>query len=917
MTARVVGRAAELGAVAALLTSARAEPSCLQLEGEPGMGKTTVWSAALDMARDRGFHVLSTRPAAVESVLSYASLADLLSGVDASLWADIPVPQRLALDRVLLRAGTDGVVTDPRAVATGLSSVIDLLSALSPVLLAVDDMQWLDSSSAAALTFIVRRLTGPVAFLGTTRIGADDAEGPRLHVDGLTDIGRVRLRPLSLDATRTVLSQGVNRSFGRPTMVRIHELSGGNPFYAMELARAVVDEPNHVEMALPTTLSELVQAKTGSLSADLTTALLAAAAVPSPTIELIARAVGSTAAQIAYLMESPEAKGIVTLHGAALRFAHPLLAWGVYSESEPAQRRALHRRLSDLVDDPELRARHLALAATGPDPTTVAALDAGAELALVRGAPAAAAELLALAIELGADTPQRRMLLAINQFTAGDSAAARTQLDQVVASPLGGAPRAEALVQLAVLSLADGSWATGAELLERALDEAEGEPALCARILLPLSLARVNGGLFDMSASSIADAVANATALGDRALTGQALSMQVVVECLRGNGFDEQTHIRAVALEQHDPPAWVQLRPSVHHASLLAWTGRLDAAHHAFIDIRRDLIERGEESELMFVVFQSVLAEIWRADFATARAVVDDAVERAMHLAGVLPLGVGLMLSGMLDAYAGREADARQHVADATEAIRLSGSNYLMSWLASAVGLLEVSLGNYESAVTALEPARGHLVACPRGTEIFVAGFAPDLIEAMIHTGRLRDAEEIISIIEANGRRLDRAWMLAVAARGRAMLLAASGDVVAAATAADDALREHLRLPMPFEYARTLLLLGQIRRRQRLKDAAAAALEEALDVFEELGTPLWADRARLELSRAKARAGGADELTASERRVAELLASGMTRREVAAALFISPKTVEAHLGRVYRKLGIRSRAELGRYVANS
>jgi DNA-binding CsgD family transcriptional regulator len=186
----------------------------------------------------------------------------------------------------------------------------------------------------------------------------------------------------------------------------------------------------------------------------------------------------------------------------------------------------------------------------------------------------------------------------------------------------------------------------------------------------------------------------------------------------------------------------------------------------------------------------------------------------------------------------------------------------------------------------------------------------------MISLGRSGEAEPLIEALERNGRRLDRPWMLAVGARGRSMWLAAQGDVEGAARKAQDAMAEHDRLPMPFERARTQLLLGQLQRRQRQKDAATKTFREALQAFDAMGTPLWADRVRAELARVKVAPSHDLALTPSERRVAELAASGMTNRDVAAALFISPKTVEANLARIYRKLGIKSRAELGRVIGD-
>ena len=912
-----MGRCVELGAVSELLSSARVEPSRLLLEGAPGIGKTTVWSAALELAREQGFHVLSTRPTASESVLAYASLADVLAGVDAAYRAELPAPQQRALDRVLLRTNVEGAATDPRAVAAGFLSVLELLAERSPVLLAVDDMQWLDSSSEAALTFAVRRLSGHVAFLGAVRVEqVGPSSGPAIRLDESEQVRRVRLFPFDLAGTRAVVSQAAQRSFARPTMVRIHEISGGNPFFALELAHVIDDGLARHEMPLPATLSEVIRARMRGQNSDVYAALLAAASASSPTVELVARAVGRTTESVIELLESPAVKDIVTVRGAAVRFTHPLMAWGVHTDADPGARRLMHRRLSAIVKEPELRARHLAQAATGPDEETLQSLDTAAELARHRGAPAAAAELIEMAIALGGDTPQRRILLAGHQFIAGDSAIARVHLDRVVAGPAGHALRAEALMLLAVLSLSDGSWATGAGLLKQALGEAQGNLPLRVRILIPLSLAQLNGGRLEKSTRTVAAAVADATQLGDAQLVSQALSMRVIVDFLEGNGVDDESLSRAVALEKRDPPIWVQLRPQVHHASLLAWTGQLDAAHDHFLAIRQDLIDRGEESELMFVAFISVLNDIWRADFDTAGSVVADALERAMHLSGALPRGVAVMLQATLDAYAGRELDARRRIDEATEAIHRSGSHYLITWLNGAAGFLDVSLGRYESALQVFESALARLINSPREMEIFVAGWVPDAVEVLVHCGRLDDAEPVICMIESNGHRLDRAWMLAMGARCRAMMQAARGDVDAAEATVESALKEHQRLPMPFERARSLLLLGQIQRRRRAKDVAAATLREAVDLFEAIGTPLWADRARVELTRISTGARPTAELTPSERQVAELLASGMTRREVAAALFISPKTVEATLARIYRKLGIHSRAELGRHMAN-
>jgi DNA-binding CsgD family transcriptional regulator len=286
-------------------------------------------------------------------------------------------------------------------------------------------------------------------------------------------------------------------------------------------------------------------------------------------------------------------------------------------------------------------------------------------------------------------------------------------------------------------------------------------------------------------------------------------------------------------------------------------------------------------------------------------------MERAEQVGGSRT--IALTVRAAVAAYAGREQDTRADAAAALAIADECGVPRLAEWPTMSLGFLEVSLGRYAEALTTLQPMLDAFGQLP-GSEIMIATFIPDAVEAMVAVGRHADAVPLIEELEQNGARLDRSWMLAVGARCRSMWLAATGDIAAATEMAEQAMAEHERLPMPFERARTQLLLGQLQRRQRQKESAGAILREAQRAFDALGTPLWTDRARVELARVKVVPTHDLALTPSERRVAELAASGMTNREVAAALFISPKTVEANLARVYRKLGIKTRAELGRLI---
>jgi len=912
----VVSRPAE--AATDFLTSASAGPRALVVEGEPGIGKTTLWSAVVQQAAARGFRVLSARPAAAESVLAYASLADLLRDVEQAAFADLPYPQRHAIDGVLLRADAAAEPTDRRAVAAGFLSVIEGLASEAPVLLAIDDLQWLDPSSVHVLAFAARRLSGAVGILAAVRTEVDGRGGASwLQLSDDDAVERICLHPLTVGALHAVVSERLGQSLPRPTMVRIHEISGGNPLYALELARAVAGGTTDIENSLPTTLAELVRARTGGLDDDVHDVLLAAASASAPTVELLARAVGAEAATVTRALEVAEGKGIVGIDGNRIRFAHPLLAMGLYADAVPARRREMHRRLAEVVEEPEPAARHLALAATTADPATLQCLDEAAEMARMRGAPAAAAELVELAVGLGGDTPLRRIRSARHHFDAGDPGRAKAVLVKTIAALKSGRLLAMALFLMALVHLSDDSFLEAAGLLERGLDEIGDDLALRVQTLVTLAFVRINTGQFTGAAESIELAVIDAERLGHGQLLSHALAMRVTVGMFRGDGLDE--HCLRQALKLEDPNAAVPLflRASTQNALLLAWAGQLDKAHDEMGDIRRRCIERGEENELAFLAFHSALIEIWRGNFTEATQIAEDTMERAHQLGGDQPLFVALTIRATLAACAGRVEDARDDAAEALAAGLRSNSHTRLDWPITTLGFLEVSRGDYAAALNVLQPLLSRLDAAPDSAEIMVADFVPDAVEALIQLGRLAEAEPLIERLERNGRRLDRAWMLAIGARCRAMLLSASGDLNAATSTAWQAIAEHERLPMPLERARTQLLLGQIQRRQRRKEAAAETLREALTAFEEMGIPLWADRVRAELARCVTVPRRPTELTPAERRVAELAASGMTNRDVASALFVSPKTVEVNLSRVYRKLGIHSRAELGRHMGHT
>ena len=479
MNAVLVSRPVEFRAISEFLPSAAERTSGLVIEGEAGIGKTTLWLTAQDEARARGFEVLSARVGETESVLAYAAVADLLGDLDPAILAQLPDLQRLAVDRVLLRASTDGPETDQRVVAAALATAVEHVAAEKPLLVAIDNVQWLDSSSQAVVAFAARRFRGRVGVLATERCDPDCGKASSwLQLARPDGVKRVRVGPLSLGGLHALISARIGRSFSRPTMVRIAEISGGNPFYALELARAIHVGSARAQPSLPGTLAELMRLRIGSLEGQAGEVLLAAASAANPTVELLAQVVGTTEERAVELLDEAESNGIVVIDGNRVRFSHPLLAHSVYTDASPARRRAMHRVLSHVVVMPELKARHMALAASRADTETFKALDGAADAARARGAPAAAAELVELAISLGGDKPSRRIRAAEHHFKAGDADRARSLLELTIDELRPGLLRGIALNLLAGIHIYDDTFVEGVALLKRALDDADAHPAL-------------------------------------------------------------------------------------------------------------------------------------------------------------------------------------------------------------------------------------------------------------------------------------------------------------------------------------------------------------------------------------------------------------------------------------------------------
>jgi DNA-binding CsgD family transcriptional regulator len=604
-----------------------------------------------------------------------------------------------------------------------------------------------------------------------------------------------------------------------------------------------------------------------------------------------------------------ERKGLRIVALKAMRLEREL------AERGPA---ALHERLAGLVADPEERARHLALAAAGPDEAIARALDEAAGRARARGAWEAGAELLERARSLtpparSNEAAKRAVLAAEHHVRAGDRGRARALLEEVLERALPRALQAQALRLLAEISSHDENFAEAERLFTAALDCAD-EPGSAGAIELGLSYVQSNLMDFGHARAHAHRALERADAAGDRSLAGQALAHCAMMNFLCGGGVDWSAVERSLRMEDGDATVPLPGRPSTLAAFLLLYVGRHAEARRRLQAVCAGARERGDESDLAFLLLWLSWLETRSGDLARAGELADEAASIAVLTGSPSMHAWALTQQAYVHAHRGATEEVRRCCAEAAAPVRRSGNRLPGIWIAASTALLELSRGDHAAAWRACEQLTAAVEAAGVGEPV-VAFFLPDALEALIALGRLDRAEALLEAFEASARRLDRVWALATGGRCRGLLLAAHGDLDAATAALQRALDEHRRLDMPFEHARTLLADGVVERRARRRACAKASFEQALAMFEGVGATLWAARARAELERVGLRRSTTGDLTAAERRVAQLAAQGLTNREVAASLFLSPKTVDANLARVYRKLGIGSRAQLGARMA--
>ncbi len=923
MNAELIGRATEVEAVDRLLELARTGLASLLINGDAGIGKTAIWRAAIERAGERGARVLLAAPAEPERTLTLGGLTDLLSTVTDAELAFLPDVQQHALEIAILRAEPSGQLPDQRALSVATATLLRELARERSLVLAIDDAQWLDDASAAVLAYAIRRLLDTAA--GVLLAVRGEPAAPVLELTaGVPAERRDRLHvgPLPLAALHQLFLARSGRSFPRLVLVRIEQASGGNPFYALEIARnlarsGAVVTPGE-RLPIPATLGALVEARIGALPPATRTALLLAAVAAEPTIDTLRRA--DPEAPVA--LEPALRSGIVAVDRQAIRFSHPLLAQAVISLAGRDELRRVHATLARTATSDDARARHLGGATEGRHENVAAAVEAAAAASRDRGATLDAASLYERAGELtpeslGDEAIRRAMLAAECLFIdVSDVVQADTILETAIAQAPPGRARAEALSLRAIIRYYHGQTPDAVRLGEQALAEAGSDPVLRARVLGRAAFLVMQVDL-ERGNRLVAEAIELLDGTGTPPKADLKIDRDLLANLLLLHASSELGLVRGLLTDEIDRGNGLitETGRSWEHdgADGIAYglARQLDDVDRA-IEMTERLIQAksGPGGDDPFNLVSLSGLQLFRGDWPAARRNAEAANEGyAREGADVFPAW-RLRGLALVAAYDGRTEEARRLATEGLDLALASGDLALEVYHRHILGFIALSIGDLHEADAQLEAAeRAATASGTRHPGRFKID--ADRLEAALAIGDIERAAAIVEWLEHVASVAPTPWTLAIGARGRGLVQAARGDGDGALASLNRALVEHERLPMPFERARTLLALGQVHRRRKEKRLADERLREALRIFAALGAPLWADRATAELARVGLRPRAAHDLTETERRIAELAASGLTSRQIAEQAFLAPKTVGNVLGRVYEKLGIHSRAELG------
>jgi DNA-binding CsgD family transcriptional regulator len=905
----LLGRDEERLALDHLLAEARQGHSgVLALVGEPGIGKTMLLEYAAERAH--GMRVLRARGVESETQVAFAGLAELLRPA-LTAFDRIPGPQATALAGAL--ALGPATAQDRFTVGAATLSLLSACAEEAPLALLVDDAHLLDGSSAEALRFAARRLLAdPIALILTVR------EGEPSLLDG-ADLRVLRVAGLDRSDSAELLER---IKVPRDAVEHLHRATGGNPLALLELApeaARLTTLPGEGPVPISTSIAAAFLRRFERLPVQTRRVLVLAAASDAGDLTVLARAASSIGLDVGDLAAAEEAD-LVTLEHGEVEFRHPLARSAVYADAPAPERREAHAALAGALPDRDVdrRAWHLAAASVGPNDRASAAL----EQAGVRARERTAYPVAAAAFERGA------------QLACADDARGRLLLAAADSAWLGGNPeRTLVLLAEAHLHATDpllaarvdrlrghvtmrcGPVMDGYPLIVSAAEEiAETDPELAVVMLAEA----VHGCFYAGDTPAMVSAAERAVALAQGQSSRRATFFAAMAHgmALVANGHGDTGAVearRAVAILERSDELRDDARLLIWAALGPMWLREADAGHgladRAFERARTEAAVGVLPALLHHFARDQATTDRWRA----AEANYDEAIRLARETGQRTELAAALAGLTWLQARQGRESACREHAAEAAALCAELGMGLYGIWAIQALGDLELGLGRPAAAAEHHEVQADKLRS--RGIADVDLSPAPELVDAYLRLGRSDDAAAVAADFVVAAEAKGQPWALARAARCRG-LLAGAGQLEACF---EEALELHQRTPDGFEAGRTRLAYGARLRRVRKRVRAREELRAALEIFERLGARPWAEQASAELAvtgeTARRRdASTLDQLTPQELQIARLLADGKTTREAAAAIFLSPKTIEYHLAHVYRKLGINSRDALGRIL---
>lgn len=904
----LVGRDAQLGQVLHLVEGLRdGHGGALLLHGEPGIGKTALLERAREAAGDAT--VLQSAGIESESSLSFGGLRDLIWPVVEHRGA-LPAPQEAALAGALTLGPPEP--GDRLAVCVATLGVLEAAAADGPLLVLVDDLHWLDSASRECVAYAARRTRGPVVLLLAGRDG--------YRYDDLEGIPDTELGPLDPAEAAELLATAASDLVPEVSDA-ICAAADGNPLALLELPTTLTPGQRAgtapLEHPLPPgrELERVYARRLKELPSAARTALLVAAAShtnETAVVDPACRALGSSAAEL----RAAEERGLVRLGDGRARFSHPLVRGAVYHRASPADRRAAHRALADVVAG-EASAWHGAAAALGPDDDVAGALDEVAGIAAGRRAYGTAADALERAARLSTDpeASARRLLgagaTALSAGRVGQATTLAREARELATEP---PTRAGAQHLRGMLALWTGQVAEALDLLELGANEAVPiNPMMGALVLADAAFAHTAAGNCRRSLAVAQRAFALLGAAAEAAVRAPVLAILAWALVLRG----QTREARPLMREAQQLAGSVQPFSPAAQIVLIAVNCRLpDEDYEGALADGLERVAAAREAGALFALPMplciAVEASYRLGRWDRLRELCDEAVATAEETDQWGPATQSAITRARLAAATGDEAQCRADAQTGLDLAESAGVGSMVVYGHGALGFLELSAGRVEAAIGELELAERSAEECGL-EEPTVIPWAPDLVEAYVRAGREEEARRVLATLSRQADLADTACAAALAERCQGLLAPGGFDEHFGA-----ALEHHDRRPMPFERARTLLAWGMRLHRARRRTEARERLRAAVGTFEQLGAVPWAELAAAELRAAGGRRRQTtedDALTAQEERVAQAAVRGASTREIATELYLSPKTVEFHLGRAYRKLGVSSRGQLAAALA--